>query len=1293
MSNPFDPLAITASIAANLATSVLTVHAGKLEGTLIGKALRKAGILKPNFHERLQESLKASILRFSERYPAHSNKIFIQFLESPAMSGAIREYILSNKPYDVTELREHFADQLDVPPRTPDVIWPYGVNPTSAILAFFQEIDRGFALSADEDVLWISRQNAQISQKVDATLESVLNLAEQLSADKNREYKDFSRRYNDHLRNRCNNLSTPGVRQLRDVNQSLSIAYISVNLLAKNGATAESAESILFHNPYIVVRGPAGSGKTTLIHWITLQCAKEPSPENPWAGRVPFIIPLRKVARLETGAPKITRFVEYSVDELLWEHEAPKGWLTNVLEQKNAVIMIDGVDEFPPSKRTAFWDWLAGFAKDHAGNRIIVTSRTIPGTMGGESSAVLEQWNPPPGFIDAEVQEMSTDDITRFIHHWHDAIDEAFLTENDLKDLKKARSDLPGKLADPANRRIRELCGTPLLCAMVCVLHWREEGYLPTQKVDLYAQCCDMLIEARDIKRRIEPPAEPLSFMTKNDKEMVLQRLAFEMMTNNLGAEGLLQSDYRIEIEKSKAIEWINRYAPSFQRAEARSCTGKQIIDFLLERTGLIREPSGGLIDFPHRSFQEYLAASAAGADKQEAFLANQAENDQWHETIMLAAGTPTGGVAFGKSLIEALLRRGERNKSARSKSQKVRKTCFALALGSLENLRQHDQELRDRVLKHLGELVPPHSQEDAKILAVAGDAAVPYLGYVDWKDERTATVAACAHALRLIGSSLAAKALRLGYLEESRDAVVSEVVQAHGIEVSEIPYVKGFVEQFSRLPSFATVRSIHSLFPLDNLRSVRVSSPLPDDIELMCRLRQITDVAFEKVDLSSVAHVTLPEGIVGLMLSSTYGDPHNVIDKVPQLKSLTIIDADGSAVEARAFLPKTLESATLSGMPNLETLMCLDGQQKIAYLRIAGNRNLKDISSIAGLQSLKSISIRSCPEVMDVSHIACAPNLSTLELIDCWMLKDLSPISGAKSLRSLTASELFDAHGFPAIGELKNLEELNISYCPNLAGMDWSESLQVLRSLSIVDGSNIESLSSLRNITSLKSLKLAGFPEIADLESVCGSKDLEEVALHAFPRIRSIDALSNFERLLSISLGGCPKIGKLPDLSKLSRLRKVEISDCGSLTDLDALRVASELEEVRLARLPGISDISALAEIGNLKKVGIFACPEVTDLSPLERLDGLELIEISGGDQPRLRVPEKLMPLIRRRGPYDMPIAHYEPHGIVRVFDGSANEFFWQARYHRYPMRVYYEESMRRVYRARARTAEQLGL
>ena len=73
--------------------------------------------------------------------------------------------------------------------------------------------------------------------------------------------------------------------------------------------------------------------------------------------------------------------------------------------------MIDGVDELPKSQRASFWEWLSKFVVDYPDNRVIVTSRTLPGSTKIERPENLSEWNPPDEFVDAHLEEMTNADL------------------------------------------------------------------------------------------------------------------------------------------------------------------------------------------------------------------------------------------------------------------------------------------------------------------------------------------------------------------------------------------------------------------------------------------------------------------------------------------------------------------------------------------------------------------------------------------------------------------------------------------------------------------------------------------------------------------------------------------------------------------------------------------------------------------------------------------------------------------------------------------------------------------
>ena len=78
-------------------------------------------------------------------------------------------------------------------------------------------------------------------------------------------------------------------------------------------------------------------------------------------------------------------------------------------------------------------------------------------------------------------------------------------------------------------------------------LSWQEEGDLPTKRVALYELCCDLLIETRDKRREIRAAEGGLQYLTKDDKKLVLQRLAWDMMYNQVNGQ-----EYEQQIEVSR---------------------------------------------------------------------------------------------------------------------------------------------------------------------------------------------------------------------------------------------------------------------------------------------------------------------------------------------------------------------------------------------------------------------------------------------------------------------------------------------------------------------------------------------------------------------------------------------------------------------------------------------------------------------------------------------------------------------------------------------------------------------
>ena len=256
--------------------------------------------------------------------------------------------------------------------------------------------------------------------------------------------------------------------------------------------------------------------------------------------------------------------------------------------------------------------WLAMLVDTFPNAKYVITSR--PG-------AAASTWLDHQGFTAAEVEPMSWPDVREFVRHWHDAFRAESGDTDRLAQLAASESGLLESLN--ARRHLRLLATSPLLCALLCVLNLDRRAQLPDERMELYATALDMLLERRDVERLIAPSGVPLS---KTIRRLLLEDLAY----------WLIRSGWS-DAPRDRVTERIARKLAAMPRAGTDD--GAAVLETLIVRSGLIREPVAGRIDFIHRTFEEYLAASAAVSEDQIGELVRNAHDDQWREVIVMAAG------------------------------------------------------------------------------------------------------------------------------------------------------------------------------------------------------------------------------------------------------------------------------------------------------------------------------------------------------------------------------------------------------------------------------------------------------------------------------------------------------------------------------------------------------------------------------------------------------------------------------------------------------------------------------
>lgn len=465
--------------------------------------------------------------------------------------------------------------------------------------------------------------------------------------------EDFRARYLAHISETLDELEQFGIDVRRYRPRTLvSVAYLSLQVSADRGhrdrgdrpderwfadghrtvtgSSSLRAEAALADRPRTLLRGDAGSGKTTLLQWLAVTAARGgfSGPLAEWNGCVPFLVRLRSYA--DRALPRPEHLLAGVADPLV--DLLPPGWVHRQLRSGRALLLVDGVDELVLAQRRGVRNWLRGLLAEYPKLRVVVTSR--PG-------AADRGWLAAEEFAPVLLERMSPLDVAAFCRRWHEAMRDA---------AQRCAVTLPCRVDElgeyerallrqlDARRHLRGLASSPLLCAMLCALNLDRRQQLPPDRMALYRDALALLLERRDAEREV--PAARGVVLDAGSKLAILQHVAWRLSLAG-----------RAELPRDEVLALVDRAVARMPKVEYPA---EDVLRHLLERSGVVREPVVGRVDFVHRTFQEYLAAKEAVEDQAVDALVSRAHVDQWWETIVMAVGHATparrGGAAVRRA-------------------------------------------------------------------------------------------------------------------------------------------------------------------------------------------------------------------------------------------------------------------------------------------------------------------------------------------------------------------------------------------------------------------------------------------------------------------------------------------------------------------------------------------------------------------------------------------------------------------------------------------------------------------
>ncbi|MFI7224799.1 NACHT domain-containing protein [Nonomuraea angiospora] len=639
-------------------------------------------------------------------------------------------------------------------------------------------------------------------------------------------------------------LNVSAVERGRRTPERLSVASLTGRPTAELGT--ERIESALGRERLMLLRGDAGSGKSTLLRWLAVTAARGDfsGALSGWNGCVPLMIKLRSHADGRFPAP--SAFLDDIAQEV--SGRMPRGWVERVLESGRGLLLVDGVDELLVRHRPAVREWLSRLLTAYPGMRVVVTSRP---------TAADARWLADEGFAAATLEPMTPGDLRELIRQWHVAM-------RDCPSLPCAPEELEGYevalLARmESNPHLGVVASTPLLAAMLCALNLDRRTQLPPNRMGFYNSVLSLLLDRRDAERRI---ADEVS-LDPDQKVWILRDLAWRLVSMG-----------RSELSKATALKSVERKLASMTRMPYPAA---DVLEHLLRRSGVLREPVPGRIDFAHRTVQEYLAAGQLVEDEDVDAAVERAHLDQWREVVVMAAGHATGRVR--RELLAGLLDRADQGGRH---SRRLR----LLVAGCLETIQEIPVELRDRIEACLAEVIPPRSEVEAGMLAAVGEEILRRLP--DDLSRLTERKAAMTVRTAWLINGPAALDKLAGYVTDPRWEVRKQLSEGWNYYDAEV-YARRVLAESDHV----TITSSRLLRGVARLRTAETLIVTPDE--------RLTDLSFLR---------DVPQ-LKGLELSDAATDSLKDVEALPSLERLV--------VAFHSWRPIALEA--LGGLPRLSDL------------------------------------------------------------------------------------------------------------------------------------------------------------------------------------------------------------------------------------------------------------------------------------------------------------------------------------------------------------------------------------
>lgn len=344
----------------------------------------------------------------------------------------------------------------------------------------------------------------------------------------------------------------------------------------------------------LVILGKVGTGKTTLLKHISLQCVTGQFQPH----LLPILVTLRDFAE-DNIQPSLWEYITWklpsytAVDDQL---------LKQLLHQGELIFLLDGLDEVSAKDSARVIRQIVELSDRYPHNHFVITSRTT------DYLSRLEQ------FIEVEIADFDDEQISMFIQKWFKILDLEAKAKEFITFIE-------------THQTLHELATNPLMLTMMCSAFVESEELLPY----IYREGFYLLFHKWQASKTYSQTTTHNHSLSLSHKKDLLDYLA--MITLDHG---------EIFWEYDRLEKMVRDYLHANPELESLHLDINSLIKSLDLEYGLLTQRAKGVYSFSYIAFQEYLAACklAASTNPQAiAYLLDRITDQRWYNVIQMVVG------------------------------------------------------------------------------------------------------------------------------------------------------------------------------------------------------------------------------------------------------------------------------------------------------------------------------------------------------------------------------------------------------------------------------------------------------------------------------------------------------------------------------------------------------------------------------------------------------------------------------------------------------------------------------